>query len=187
MYKNIEFLCVSDRIVLDRDDYYFPGDARDIWRQAMTEDLSNNERRFIRHPSSIPITCCKEGHSRARRERMRDISLGGLAFSSGVQFEQGDCLQVCYPLFGHGLCVHGEVIWCACEADPASHCFSCGLRFQSGEMLFRARLVEQMCHIEAYRHAQERQGRQLTSEEAALEWIPNVAHRFPSAVAASTV
>jgi hypothetical protein len=136
------------------------------------------ERHFIRHPAGIPLECSREGHGEIRKECMRDISLGGIAFFSQVHFDEGDQLLVCYPLIGPNTCLRGEVIWCDNSEETPSKGYACGLRFQNGEMLFRARLVEQVCHIEAYRRAQSELGRILTAQEAALEWIPKMAHRF---------
>jgi hypothetical protein len=42
-------------------------------------------------------------------------------------------------------------------------------------------MVEQICHIERYRNdVAQREGRQLTAEEAALEWISRYASSFPN-------
>ena len=141
-----------------------------------------NARRFIRHPLRIPITCAKKSHKKIQNELLRDISLGGLAFYASSKYVPGDSLQICYPVLGEGTCLHGEVIWCDNGATEKLTQFSCGVRFDSGEMLFRARLVEQMCHIEAYRQAQEKLGRELSGEDAAREWIPTNAHKFPQIV-----
>ncbi|MCZ7563309.1 MAG: hypothetical protein M5U08_05410 [Burkholderiales bacterium] len=41
-------------------------------------------------------------------------------------------------------------------------------------------MVEQVCHIEEYRRAVARdEGRTLSTEEAAAEWIAEYAARFP--------
>ena len=46
--------------------------------------------------------------------------------------------------------------------------------------MFRARMVEQVCHIEQYRHEiLKNEGRKLSSEAAALEWIQKYAPLFP--------
>ncbi|MDE0838891.1 MAG: hypothetical protein OSB41_07545 [Kiritimatiellae bacterium] len=50
------------------------------------------ERRFIRHPAGIPLDCSREGRSDIRKECMRDISLGGIAFFSHMHFDAGDQL-----------------------------------------------------------------------------------------------
>ena len=41
-------------------------------------------------------------------------------------------------------------------------------------------MIEQICHIEHYRHEIEQvEGRKLNSEEAAREWIQRYASEFP--------
>ena len=46
--------------------------------------------------------------------------------------------------------------------------------------MFRARMVEQVCHIEQYKHqVLKKEGRKLSGEEAALEWIQKYAPQFP--------
>jgi len=58
--------------------------------------------------------------------------------------------------------------------------FEVGLKFDDPDEIFRLRMIEQICHIEHYRTEVERQdGRYLTSEEAAREWISLYAAEFP--------
>jgi hypothetical protein len=44
---------------------------------------------------------------------------------------------------------------------------------------FRARMVEQICHIERYHRQQLSDGRFVSEEEAAIEWIAKYAGQFP--------
>jgi hypothetical protein len=47
-------------------------------------------------------------------------------------------------------------------------------------LLDRARMVEQVCHIENYKKVvYQAEGRLLTAEEAAMEWISKYASQFP--------
>ena len=56
-----------------------------------------------------------------------------------------------------------------------------GVSFVDPDDAFRTRMVEQICHIEHYKkEILEKEGRELTGEEAALEWIKRYAGRFPS-------
>lgn len=57
-----------------------------------------------------------------------------------------------------------------------------GVAFDSNRAWYRARMVEQICHIEAWRKAQEEKGRRLTFPQAAEEWIRKKASSFPPAV-----
>jgi hypothetical protein len=55
-----------------------------------------------------------------------------------------------------------------------------GVSFYSKNDAFRMRMLEQICHIEVYRKAVlANEGRELTSEEAAAEWIACYAASFP--------
>jgi hypothetical protein len=56
--------------------------------------------------------------------------------------------------------------------------------FLDAEVAFLARMVEQVCHIEDYRQSVSRiEGRQLSAEEAATEWIDRYARDFPAIAA----
>ena len=71
----------------------------------------------------------------------------------------------------------GKVVWCR---GSDGH-FIVGVEFLDEVDLFRARMVEQICHIEHYKKTlRESEGRHLTSQEAALEWISKYADGFPS-------
>jgi hypothetical protein len=68
-----------------------------------------------------------------------------------------------------------RVIWCQAEDTG----WQVGVEFLDPEDRFRARMVEQICHIERYRRELlEREGRRLSSHEAALEWIEKFAKTF---------
>jgi len=65
-----------------------------------------------------------------------------------------------------------RVAWCQNEGGQ----YTVGVQFLESEEAFRVRLVEQICHIENYRReVAQGEGRELTSEEAALEWISRFA------------
>ena len=54
------------------------------------------------------------------------------------------------------------------------------MSFLDAEDAFLARMVEQVCHIEDYRKSVHRiEGRELSPEEAAMEWIEKYASQFP--------
>ena len=68
------------------------------------------------------------------------------------------------------------VVWCM----PAAQGFDLGVAFLNAEDAFRARMVEQICHIETYRRRlMSDEGRALTPEAAAHEWIARYANSFP--------
>jgi phage tail tape-measure protein len=69
------------------------------------------------------------------------------------------------------------VIWCLAASDG----YEVGVEFREVEDAYRARMVEQVCHIEHYRlWVKEVEGRDIDSEHAAKEWIGKFAEEFPS-------
>jgi hypothetical protein len=145
-----------------------------------TRTAEREARKFIRHPSAIPIRCMKEGHAQSSAGRMENISFGGMAFVVDHPFAPGDILSVQYPSIDRAQGLRGEVVWCRAVDDTGDRRYASGVKFLDEPTHFRARLVEQVCHIEAYRQVQrERCGRELTSVQAAEEWIARFASKFP--------
>jgi len=133
-------------------------------------------RQFIRHPAEIPIEVRREDHPAQGTPRTRNVSLGGLAFRSAGRLESGTVVEVEIPFVLPGFKTAARVVWC----HPSGDAFELGVEFLDVEDAFRARMVEQVCHIEEYRRAVERdEGRTLTTEEAASEWIARYAAQFP--------
>ena len=72
--------------------------------------------------------------------------------------------------------VEARVAWCRPREDG----FLLGVEFLNRDDAFTTRMVEQVCHIENYKKAAYRaEGRRLSAEEAAREWISKYAAQFP--------
>jgi hypothetical protein len=152
----------------------------------MEFDMSEEKRQYIRHPASIPIVCeCTDmanestSTANALKEPLRNISLGGLCFLADCAFEPGTSIMVridlVRPVFRGG----ARVVWCRRSDDLH---YDVGVQFQDPNTGARARIVEQICHIEQYKHDMlEAEGRHLSGEEAAIEWIHKYADDFPQA------
>jgi hypothetical protein len=70
---------------------------------------------------------------------------------------------------------NARVVWCLADASG----YRVGVEFLDADDEFRARMVEQVCHIETYRQqVRESERRDISAEEAALEWIVKFAERF---------
>jgi hypothetical protein len=133
-------------------------------------------RSFIRHPSTIPIDVHLEHAARGESECLKDVGQGGLSFHSNVFIEPGVTIRVRIPLVKPVFQAVGLVTWC--QGDGGD--FEVGVRFLEEDDMFRARMVEQICHIEHYkREVLEKEGRELSAEEAAKEWISKFAVKFP--------
>jgi len=137
-------------------------------------------RQFIRHPLDVPVEIRTDQCGRATAFQTQDISLGGLAVHSDAPVTPGSLIEVRIAYVEPAFEARARVAWCRPRRDGAGH--ELGVSFLDREDVFRARMVEQICHIEDYRRAIAREeGRELSSEEAACEWIAKYAHKFPGA------
>ncbi len=131
-------------------------------------------RTFRRYSSDIPIEIIDEESHLRPLGPLHDVSYGGLACSSDVAFEPGALVkvrisQLSIPFEGDGI-----VIWC----EPKGDGFEVGIQFREGREAFTARMVAQVCQIEVYKKkVLETEGRSLTGDEAAMEWIAKNAHK----------
>ena len=142
-------------------------------------------RKFIRHPSDIPIEVselAKPKYALSDTQafnpaKMNNVSLGGLAFFSPQSYLIDHHVLVSVPCLDKGTSIEGCVLWC----KQLLQGFEVGLEFNDPQAVFHLRMIEQICHIEHYRKEILRvEGRALTSEEAALEWIALFAADFPN-------
>jgi len=134
-------------------------------------------RQFIRHPVDVPIELRMESAGGAAEVHTHDISQGGLAVRSSVPVETGALLEVRIPYVQPAFQARARVAWCRRRPEGGHEV---GVTFLDAEDAFLARMVEQVCYIEDYRKSVAREeGRQLSSEEAAQEWIARFAARFP--------
>ncbi len=133
-------------------------------------------RQSIRHPSDIPIEISI--NELEQREAMNDVSFGGLSFRSRDYIKAGTTIAIRIPFVEPPFETTAKVRWCR-KRGP--ECYDIGVAFPDREEAFRTRMVEQVCHIEHYkREVFEKEGRRLSSEEAAAEWIRRYAATFPS-------
>ena len=116
-------------------------------------------------------------------QTITNVSLGGLAFISQVPFETLQRVKITIPLLQRRNrpeeenCLVGNVVWC----EKSGKNYEVGIEFDKSKDVFRLRMIEQICHIEHYRKEVERlEGRELTTQEAAGEWISKYAGDFPA-------
>lgn len=131
-------------------------------------------RTFRRYSSDIPIEIIDEESSLRPSGPLHDVSYGGLACSSDVEFEPGAMVKVRIAVLNTPFEAEGVVVWC----EPKDEGFEIGIQFREGREAFSARMVAQVCQIEDYkRQVLEQEGRQLSGDEAAAEWIEKNAHK----------
>jgi hypothetical protein len=135
-------------------------------------------RRFLRHPSDMPVELVLSRQPPVSKQRLNNISLGGVACNSNRGFRRGTAVELHIPLFGDRARYPGVVAWCRKLPDH----YVVGIAFIDEDTLFRARMVEQVCQIENYRQQREQElGEQLSVEAIAQEWIKQHASEFSTA------
>ncbi|MBD2858971.1 PilZ domain-containing protein [Spongiibacter sp. KMU-158] len=133
-------------------------------------------RKFVRHPSDFPadVRVLNE-HQDSHSVQMKNISKGGMSCEVSVPIFAGSQVEICVPSVSKECFGCGEVAWCR----PGRGHFQLGVRFGDAETAYRARMVEQICQIEAYRReCESREGRFLAPDQAAEEWIELYAEDF---------
>jgi hypothetical protein len=138
---------------------------------------SIEQREFIRHPAGIPIEYSLVDNLSYNPDFMNNVSLGGLSFQANHYIEPDRWLHIHIPINDEDFEIDGQVRWCQRSYDDH---YDVGIKFADQQQAFLARMVEQICHIEQYkREIMDNEGRKLSSDEAAAEWIEKFAEKFP--------
>ncbi len=133
-------------------------------------------RQFIRHPVDVPVEIGTNESGPLSSLHTHDISLGGVALLSTFAVDAGAHVTIRIPYVQPAFEADARVAWC--HQHEAG--YELGVTFLDAEDAFLARMVEQVCHIEDYRKSVRRlEARELSSEEAAQEWITKHAAQFP--------
>lgn len=135
------------------------------------------DRSYMRHPMDIPIQYSVEDRC-GGDQPLRNISKGGLCFRSDEKIPVGARISVAINLGNLSAEVKGIVAWVV----KKDFFYDVGVKFDKTSDVFHFRLIEQLCSIAHYRQkVKEEEGRELTNEEAAQEWIGKYAATFPEA------
>jgi hypothetical protein len=141
---------------------------------------SKKIRKFIRHPADVPLQVTldwEEENDDSIDQTITNVGLGGLAFVSQKPLEVLQRVRICIPLLQQDNYLVGNVVWC----EKSGKSYEIGIEFEKTRDAFRIRMIEQICHIEHYRKEVERlEGRELSAQEAAGEWISKYAGDFPA-------
>jgi len=136
--------------------------------------MKNTERQFIRHPTAVPLLF--NVGDKIETIEAKDVGDGGLCFISQYSINVGQHIHITIPICKPEFEAHGIVRWCKHSGNR----FLIGVTFQQESAIFAIRMVEQVCHIESYRNKIFADtGIELTSEQAASQWIYHYANEFP--------
>ena len=106
----------------------------------------------------------------------KNVSQGGLCFPARHVVAPASRVRIRFPGLRPAFETLATVVWC--HEGSAPH--DVGVCFDDPRSEFSVRMIEQVCHIEQYkRDLREKEGRILTGEEAAREWIDRFAEGFP--------
>ena len=137
-------------------------------------------RQFIRHPLNIPIEI-DSANSPSKLDAY-SLGIGGLAFHGSRPMNPGSIVHIKIPYIQPEFETDARVVWCHTQDSPdAAPGAELGVEFLNTDDAYRTRMVEQLCHIEQYRlEVLHNEGRKLSAEQAALEWISKFAADFPN-------
>ncbi len=139
--------------------------------------LDNDNRKYIRHPSDIPLQYALIDKPCLRAKATNNISLGGLSFSVKEELKTDSWLTITINLHDNNFKVDAQVCWCRAQNDAS---YDVGVDFSDNLDAFSIRMIEQLCYIECYKKkVLDNEGRELDSDEAAKEWIEKFATEFP--------
>ena len=140
--------------------------------------MSKNRRMSLRHPGGLAIRCHLPSKKQAYVGELKNLGLGGFGLYCREPLLPGLAVEVSIATLNGGIAFPATVLWCRRRAPL----FEAGARFAPSVDPFRARMLQQICYIEAYRHRiYKTTGRTPSADGAALEWIRKFASRFPTA------
>jgi hypothetical protein len=134
---------------------------------------NSSRRRFQRHQAEIPVEISTPEETWSKQvSSTHDISNGGLSFISETPLKIDQIIKLTIRITRPYFEETAKVIWC--HANSSGH--EIGVQFLNNQAVYGIRMVEQVCHIEQYRKEMKDEfGRELSTQEAALEWISKYA------------
>jgi hypothetical protein len=138
---------------------------------------TTERRKAARFPPNVPIEVELEigKNISIGKEYLNDISLDGLSFKFNFNIESGKDININIPLDKSVFRIKARVMW----SEQVEGGYKIGVRFTDSSDAFKAKIYKQLVQIEAYKYqVLEAEGRDLTFNEAAKEWIEKYAKKF---------
>lgn len=148
-------------------------------RRLQGTQIRDDQTGFIHHPVGFPIECKRlwfGDRSAPAGAQKSDI---GLIFESEKYIKPGISIEITIPLRHEIEKFRGKVVLVRNHGDH----YEIGMWLEKHEDASRARIVEQICHIESYLDDKKfREGPYIINRErAAAEWITKYAGTVPGA------
>ncbi len=150
------------------------------WVKSLRDFEPSFKHGYLQHPSEVPL------YAKRKKSRQKDTTSQeqtalntGLCFRTTDSFAADTTIEITLFLNGSALNAEARVAWV--EKDGDSHWV--GVNFTNSESSYTMRMAEQICQIEHYRQdVLATQGRRLSQEQAAAEWVERYAARFPATI-----
>lgn len=133
-----------------------------------------DKRQHPRYEAQLPVAFTLGEVVSSESVYLNNISEGGLAFNAMVPLEPGTVIMLHLPVSRPVFRTPGRVVWCRKMALQ----YAVGVEFLGTDPEFRRRMVDMVRRIEDYRAAARRDGRELSGQQAALEWIERYGREF---------
>lgn len=127
---------------------------------------------YIQHPADTPLRLVVRPAPAPARA---PLPLG-LICNTLDAFSAGTLVEIASPRLAPHMSGTGQIVWCRRERDA----YQVGVAFYSAQDLYSIRMLEQLCHIEHYRQLLSDDGKPVSRETAAREWIEKFAAHFPT-------
>ena len=155
----------------------YAGDLTEGRPEIRRESTDALTRRFIRHPRGLPLHCREVASPDPASGDAEGGAGCGIYFEHPHRLDSGKLLDLAIVVRHQEFHFRARVCW----IRYAGAGYEVGIAFRGNAERFRARMVEQICHIEAYRESVvRREGRILSGDGAAVEWISRYAASFPA-------
>ena len=148
-------------------------------KPALSTTLIRDEQTgFIHHPTGFPLECKRLWFQSRKHETEQERGDIGLIFDSEKYIRPGVTIEITIPLRNEIAKFRGQVVLVRHDGEN----FKIGIWLKHREDASRARIVEQICHIETYlKDKKFRDGPYtLNRERVAEEWISKYASTVPS-------
>jgi len=127
---------------------------------------------YIQHPDNTPLSL----DARPSLPSDKPPLPLGLICNSLHSLSNGTQVEISSPRLAPDMHGVGQIVWCRRLGAR----YQLGVAFYNSEELYTVRMMEQLCHIEHYRHTLDTEGHPTTFEHAAHEWVEKFAEQFPS-------
>ena len=128
---------------------------------------TKKKRQHTRYPTTLPVAFTLSELVSSESAYLNNISISGMSFNSMIALEPGTVIMLHFPVSKPVFSTPGLVVWCRKMAFQ----YGIGVGFIDVDEEFRLRMVELVRRIDKYRKQEQRAGRTVSGQEAAIEWI----------------